>query len=184
MSAAFCRSISAALARSSRSFDSASSALAVQSDWIWSSRSHARRISLMSAIWRAAEARTSTSVSSISRMIMRIIFVGSSDRSRSSVMFAAKMSRARLNTGPLNQVAIGASRVRGGLLPSPAPNRERACGPEHGLRGFRVQALRLTFAGLATAWAGPTAAPTATVLMASAAAMAMRVRVIGDCDDI
>ena len=41
---------------------------------------------------------------------MRIILDGSSDRSRSSVMFAAKMSRARLNTGPLNQVATGASR--------------------------------------------------------------------------
>ncbi len=37
MSAAFCRSISAALARSSRSFDSASSALAVQLTWISSS---------------------------------------------------------------------------------------------------------------------------------------------------
>src|SRR5206468_10965808 len=55
-----------------------------------------------------------------------------------------------------------------------------------GLRGFRVQALRLTATGLglATAWAGPTAAPTATVLMASAAAMATRVRVSCDCDDI
>src|SRR4051794_17098693 len=42
----------------------------------------------------------------------------------------------------------------------------------------------LTCAGLATAWAGPTAAPTATVLMTSAAAMATRVRVNCDCDDI
>src|SRR5215218_4382433 len=65
----------------------------------------------MSAIERAAEALTSTSVSSISIMIMRIILAGSSERSRSSVMFAAKMSRARLNTGPLNQVATGAKRV-------------------------------------------------------------------------
>src|SRR5437870_13367043 len=67
---------------------------------------------------------------------------------------------------------------------SPAPNCERACGPEHGLRGPRVQALRLTLTGLATAWAGPTAAPTATVLMTSAATMATRVRVNCDCDDI
>jgi hypothetical protein len=37
---------------------------------------------------------------------------------------------------------------------------------------------------LALAEAGPTAAPTATVLMKSAAAMATRVRVKGDCDDI
>ena len=65
----------------------------------------------MSAIERAAVARTSTKVSSISRMIIRIIRAGSSDRSRSSVMFAAKMSRARLNTGPLSQPATGASRA-------------------------------------------------------------------------
>ena len=90
---------------------SASSALAVQSVWISSSRLSARRISLMSAIERAAVARTSTNVSSISRMTIRIIRAGSSDRSRSSVMFAAKMSRARLNTGPLSQPATGASRV-------------------------------------------------------------------------
>jgi hypothetical protein len=38
--------------------------------------------------------------------------------------------------------------------------------------------------GLATAWAGPTAAPIATVLMTSAAAMATSVRVNDDCDDI
>ncbi len=36
---------------------------------------------------------------------MRIIRAGSSARSSSSVMFAAKMSLARLKTGPLNQVA-------------------------------------------------------------------------------
>ena len=82
----------------------------VQSDWSSSSRPTARRISLMSAIERAAVARTSTKVSSISRMIMRIIRAGSSARSRSSVMFAAKMSRARLNTGPLSQPATGAKR--------------------------------------------------------------------------
>ncbi len=64
----------------------------------------------MSAIDRAAVARTSTRVSSISRITIRIIFAGSSDRSRSSAMFAAKMSRARLNTGPLNQVATGGRR--------------------------------------------------------------------------
>jgi hypothetical protein len=40
-------------------------------------------------------------------MIMRIIRAGSSARSNSSVMFAAKMSLARLKTGPLNQVASG-----------------------------------------------------------------------------
>ena len=43
-----------------------------------------------------------------------------------------------------------------------------------------VEVLR----GLALAEAGPTAAPTATVLMTSAAAMATRVRVKDDCDDI
>ena len=42
----------------------------------------------------------------------------------------------------------------------------------------------LTFTGAAFAEAGPTAAPTATVLMTSAAAMATRVRVNCDCDDI
>ena len=41
-----------------------------------------------------------------------------------------------------------------------------------------------TFTGLAFAEAGPTAAPMATVLMKSAAAMATRVRVNCDCDDI
>src|SRR5947208_11294499 len=44
---------------------------------------------------RAAEARTSTNVSSISRMTMRIIFAGSSERSSISVMLAAKISRVR-----------------------------------------------------------------------------------------
>ena len=38
---------------------------------------------------------------------MRIIRAGSSARSSRSVMFAAKMSLARLKTGPLNQVARG-----------------------------------------------------------------------------
>jgi hypothetical protein len=37
--------------------------------------------------------------------------------------------------------------------------------------------LVLTWIGLATAWTGPTAAPTATVLMTTAATMATRVRV-------
>ena len=105
MSAAFCFSTSACLARSSRSFDSASSAFSVQPAWISSRRVAARRISFTSAIDRAALARSSTRVSSISRMIVRIIRAGSSARSRSSVMLAAKMSRARLKTGPLNQVA-------------------------------------------------------------------------------
>jgi hypothetical protein len=41
----------------------------------------------------------------------------------------------------------------------------------------------VTWMGLALAWAGPTAAPIAIVLIASAAAMT-RVRVNGDCDDI
>jgi hypothetical protein len=44
--------------------------------------------------------------------------------------------------------------------------------------------LIATFAVLAFAAAGPTAAPMATVLMASAATTAISVRVIGDCDDI
>ena len=39
----------------------------------------------------------------------------------------------------------------------------------------------VTFTGLATAWAGPTAAPIATVLIARAAAMATNVRLRGDC---
>jgi hypothetical protein len=94
MSAAFCRSINACLARSSRFLDSASSAFSVQLAWSSPRRAVARRISLLSAMQRAAEARTSTKVSSISRMTMRIIFAGSSDRSRSSVILAAKMSRA------------------------------------------------------------------------------------------
>jgi hypothetical protein len=42
----------------------------------------------------------------------------------------------------------------------------------------------LTFTGLAFAEAGPTAAPTATVLITTAAAMAIRVRVNCDCEDI
>jgi hypothetical protein len=54
-----------------------------------------RRISFWSAIVRAAEARTSTRVSSISRMIIRIIFAGSSALSSRSVMLAATMSRVR-----------------------------------------------------------------------------------------
>ena len=95
MSAAFWRSISAALARSSRSLHSASSAFSVQLACSSSSRDIARRISLPSAIERAAEARTSTRVSSISRMIMRIIRAGSSARSSSSVKLAAKISRVR-----------------------------------------------------------------------------------------
>jgi len=74
---------------------SASSAFSVQLVWSSSRRDSARRISLPSAIQRAALARTSTKVSSISRMTMRIIFAGSSDRSSSSVMLAAKMSRVR-----------------------------------------------------------------------------------------
>jgi hypothetical protein len=44
---------------------------------------------------RAAEARTSTSVSSISRMIIRIILAGSSAFSIRSAKFAATMSRVR-----------------------------------------------------------------------------------------
>ena len=42
----------------------------------------------------------------------------------------------------------------------------------------------LTFIGLALAEAGPTAAPTATVLMTTAATIATKVRVNWDCDDI
>src|SRR4051812_2360633 len=44
---------------------------------------------------RAAEARTSTRVSSISRMIMRIILAGSSALSSRSVTLAAMISRVR-----------------------------------------------------------------------------------------
>ncbi len=165
MSAAFCRSISAALARSSRSLLSASSALAVQSAWIWSSRPIARADLLDVRDLPRRRSPDLNQLSSISRMIMRIIFAGSSTRSRSSVMFAAKMSRARLNTGPLNQVAMGASRTLGR---SPPPSPAAACGPAHALRGFRVQAL--TGPGGWWHWpaAGPTAAPTATVLVTSA----------------
>src|SRR3569833_2953008 len=47
------------------------------------------------AIVRAADARTSTRVSSISRMIMRIILAGSSALSSRSVKLAAMMSRVR-----------------------------------------------------------------------------------------
>src|SRR5438309_349136 len=55
MSAAFWRSMSAALARSSRSFDSASSAFSVQFFCSSSRRLSARRISLASAMQRAAQ---------------------------------------------------------------------------------------------------------------------------------
>jgi hypothetical protein len=72
----------------------------------------------MSAIERAAVARTSTRVSSISMMIIRIIRAGSSARSRSSVMFAAKMSFARLNTGPLEPAGGGAGALEGLAAPS------------------------------------------------------------------
>jgi hypothetical protein len=63
MSAAFLRSTSAARARSSRSFDSASWAFSAQSAWSRSSLATWRSISFWSAMVRAAEARTSTSVS-------------------------------------------------------------------------------------------------------------------------
>ena len=88
-------SSSAAVARSSRPFDSASSAFSAQLAWAASARATARRISFWSAIVRAAPARTSTSVSSISMMIMRIILAGSSARSRRSATLAATMSRVR-----------------------------------------------------------------------------------------
>ena len=51
--------------------------------------------SFWSAMPRAAEARTSTSVSSISRMITRIVLAGSSDRLTRSMTLAAMMSRVR-----------------------------------------------------------------------------------------
>ena len=95
MSTAFCFSTSAALARSSRPFESASSAFSVQLSWSFSSLAIWRRISFWSAMVRAAEARTSTRVSSISRMIMRTIFAGSSALSSRSVTLAAMMSRVR-----------------------------------------------------------------------------------------
>jgi hypothetical protein len=88
-------STSAALARSSRPFESASSAFSPQLACACCSFTIERRISFWSAMVRAAEARTSTRVSSISRMIMRIIFAGSSARSSRSVTFAATMSRVR-----------------------------------------------------------------------------------------
>ena len=96
MSAALAFSTSACLARSSRPLLIANSAFSAQLAWICSSFSACRRISLVSAIERAALARTSTSVSSISMMIMRIILAGSSARSRRSVKLAATMSRVRL----------------------------------------------------------------------------------------
>ena len=91
---------------------------------------------------------------------MRIILAGSSDRSRSSVMFAAKMSRARLNTGPLNQVATGRGAGRGS-----APLTSR--GVRTGTLASRTSSsgIELDLEGLALAWAGPTAAPTVTVLI-------------------
>src|SRR5881275_3255235 len=98
----------------------------------------------MSAIERAAVARTSTKVSSISLMIIRIIRAGSSARSRSSVMFAAKMSRARLNTGPLSQPATGAKRplfgslstsIRRGVRTGTVASRTSSSGIEADLNG-------------------------------------------------
>src|SRR6185295_12896853 len=62
---------------------------------------------------------------------------------------------------------------------SPRPRSDEACAPEPSLQGLRVQALTETFTGAALAWAGPTAAPTVTLLMATTAT---RVRL--NCDDI
>ena len=95
MSAAFCFSTRAALARSSRPLRERQlglldpALLELVEAPIW------RRISFWSAITRAADARTSTRVSSISRMIIRIIFAGSSALSRRSAKLAATISRVR-----------------------------------------------------------------------------------------
>ena len=51
-------------------------------------------------------------------------------------MFAAKMSRARLNTGPLNQLAIGASRVRRGLF---LPHQLRRAHRNMGFENFKFR---------------------------------------------
>ena len=81
---------------------------------------------------RAAEARTSTNVSSISRITMRIIFAGSSDRSSISVMFAAKMSRVR------EKMLIQSLRIPN-QGPKPASNHTRVV-PD--FRKGRLSAIR------------------------------------------
>src|SRR5688572_14449429 len=63
---------------------------------------------------RAAEARTSTKVSSISRMIMRIIFAGSSALSSRSVILAATISRVREKM-PMGKSSLLESKGRAGL---------------------------------------------------------------------
>src|SRR5437868_1607295 len=86
---------------------------------------------------RAAEARTSTKVSSISRMTIRIIFAGSSDRSSISVMFAAKMSRVRekILIQSLRNRKIRALNL---LLPIQEPCQFRG---KHELRRFHLFSL-------------------------------------------
>ena len=85
----------AALARSSRSLSSASSALSCQPCASRSSASSLRAASFLSAIARAAAERTSTSVSSISWIMRRTIFSGSSALSSMALMFELTMSVKR-----------------------------------------------------------------------------------------
>jgi hypothetical protein len=87
-----------------------------------------RRISFWSAIVRAADARTSTSVSSISRMIIRIIFAGSSALSSRSAKFAATMSRVREKMPILSSFAHFRLAAAGGRQGGQAPGRPRAAG--------------------------------------------------------
>ena len=86
---------SAAFARSSRFLSSASSALACQSRASLSRPASEREISLRSAIARAAVERTSTNVSSISWIMRRTSFSGSSALSRIELMFEFTMSVKR-----------------------------------------------------------------------------------------
>src|SRR6185312_671313 len=85
----------APLARSSRPLVRASSARRCHSSCSRRSVSSRRSTSLRSAMMRTAEARTSTSVSSISWMIRRMIFSGSSARSRMALILEFTMSVSR-----------------------------------------------------------------------------------------
>ena len=143
---------------------SASSALAVQLAWRSSSRSHARRISLTSAIERAADgANLDQSLFHLEddhpdhprRVLGPVEQLG--HVRREDIASAAEHGTAEPGGERARAAAVG------GLWPDlDQPRRAR---PEPWLRGLRVQALRETSMGLALAWAGPTAALTATVLV-------------------
>ena len=147
MSAAFCRSTSAALARSSRSFDSASSALAVQSacelvepadrpPHLLDVGDRARRggADLDQSLFHLEDDHPDHP-----RRVFRPVEKLGHVR-REDVASAAEHGTAE-PAGDRGERARSRSRP-----PSPAA----ACGPEPGLRGFRVQALTDDLDGVGT----------------------------------